>query len=113
MQDFQSIATWKKAHGLTLRVFEETKTLPRDETFGITMLLRRSATAIASQIAEGCGGAANGEASADLRKAASHCVELEYLVLLTKDLALWPPSLCDELMASAVEIRSMVQGALH
>jgi len=81
MQDFRNIDTWKKAHGLTLRVFEETKSLPRDETFGITMLLRRSATSIASQIAESCRRGDKVEAAADLRKAAASCGELEYLVL--------------------------------
>ena len=108
MQDFRNVDAWKKAHGLALRIYEETKSLPRDETFGITMQLRQSATAIASQIADGCGSEGNGGFAVDFRKAAGHCSELEYLVLLTKDLALWPPTLSDELMASAVEVRKMI-----
>ena len=108
MQDFRNVDAWKKAHGLALRIYQETKSLPRDETLGITMQLRRSATAIASQIAGGCGSEGNCDFAVDLRKAAAQCSELEYLVLLTKDLALWPPTLSDELMASAVEVRKMI-----
>ena len=108
MQDFRQVDAWKKAHGLALRIYQETKSLPRDETLGITMQLRRSATAIASQIAGDCGGVDGTGYALDFRKAAAHCSELEYLFLLTKDLALWPPTLSDELMASAVEVRKMI-----
>jgi four helix bundle protein len=113
MQDFRNVDTWNKAHGLVLRVYHETKSLPRDEVFGITMLLRRSATAIASRIAEGCGREINSDFAVDLRKAAAHCSELEYLVLLARDLHLWTPTLSEELMASAVEIRKMTFGLLR
>ena len=108
MQDFQNVDTWKKAHELVLRVYQESKVMPRDETFGIIMQLRQNATAIASGIAAGCARTENTEAAADLRKAAANCSELEYLILLAKDLALWPPTLCDELTASAVDIRSRI-----
>ena len=113
MQDFRSVDTWKKAHRLVLQVYEESKSLPRDETLGIIMLLRQSATAIASGIAAGYGRTESCEASVDLHKAAAHCTELEYLILLTRDLALWPPTLSDELMASAIDVRTMVLGALQ
>jgi four helix bundle protein len=108
MQDFQTVDTWKRAHGLVLRIYQETKSLPRDETFGITMQLRQSATAIASQITGSCAKQENKEFAGDFHKVAAHCTELEYLILLAKDLALWPPALSDELMASAIEVRKMI-----
>lgn len=108
MQDFRAVDTWKLAHGLVLRIYQETKSLPRDETFGITMQLRQSATAIASQISEGCATKQDEEFAGDFHKAAAHCAQLEYLILLAKDLALWPPALSDELMASAIEVRKMI-----
>ena len=112
MQDYQNVDTWKKAHELVLRVYQESKALPRDETFGIIMQLRQNATAIASGLAAGCGRTANGDAAIKLRKAAAHCSELEYMILLTRDLALWPPMLCDEVTASAVDIRTRISGIL-
>lgn len=108
MQDFRAVDTWKMAHGLVLRIYQETKSLPRDETFGITMQLRQSATAIASQITEDCAKQENIELAGDFRNAIAQCTRLEYLILLAKDLALWPPALSDELMASAVEVRKMI-----
>jgi len=113
MQDFQNVAVWQKAHSLALRVYHETKSLPRDETFGITMQLRQSVTAIASKIAEGCASGQDTDVSGNLRAAASHGTELEYLVLLAKDLALWPPVLCGELIAAGEEVRNMILGELQ
>ena len=112
MQDYQNVDTWKKAHELVLRVYQESKALPRDETFGIIMQLRQNATAIASGLAAGCGKIVKTDAATSLRKAAAHCSELEYMILLTKDLALWPPMLCDEVTASAVDIRTRISGIL-
>jgi four helix bundle protein len=61
MQDFHHVEAWKKAHSLVLEIYRETRTLPREEIFGVTMQLRRSAVAIATRIAEGCGREHNAE----------------------------------------------------
>ena len=55
MQDFKNIGAWEKAHALVLSVYRETQTMPREEVFGITMQLRRVATAMATRLAEGSG----------------------------------------------------------
>ena len=55
MRDFREVGAWPKAHALVLRIYRETKALPREEMLGVTMLIRRSATAIATRIAEGSG----------------------------------------------------------
>jgi four helix bundle protein len=44
---------WQKAHQLVLCVYRETERFPRDERFGLTSQLRRSAVSIAANIAEG------------------------------------------------------------
>jgi hypothetical protein len=48
MQDFRNIEAWKKAHGLVLNVYKDTLSMPKEEVFGVTMLLRRNATSIAT-----------------------------------------------------------------
>jgi four helix bundle protein len=79
---------WEKAHSLVLDVYRETKGFPREELFGITMQLRRSAVAIATRIAEGCGRDGNVDFAVDLRRAKSSFSELEYGILLARDLGL-------------------------
>ena len=53
------------------------------------------------------------EFAADLRRAISSCNELEYLLLLAKDLNLWKAALSDELMSDTIEVRKMIFGLLR
>jgi four helix bundle protein len=113
MQDFRNVDAWKKAHALVLAIYGETQTLPREEVFGVTMQLRRGAVAIATRIAEGTGRSNNVEYGVDLRRAAASSNELEYLMLLTRDLGYWKPDLCERLVADAIEVRKMIFGLVR
>jgi four helix bundle protein len=112
MQDFRNLDAWAKAHRLVLAVYGATRALPREEIFGITMQLRRAATAVPMRIAEACGGEAQ-EMAKELRKAAAMTSDLEYLVLLAGDLGLFEEPLRDRLMADVVEVRKMIFGLVR
>ena len=47
--------TWKESHQVVLNVYALTKKFPRDEVFGLTSQMRRSAVSVTSNIAEGFG----------------------------------------------------------
>src|SRR5213593_4050003 len=55
MKDFRKLKLWVKAHELVLAVYQTTASFPRDETYGLTTQIRRCASSIPSNIAEGCG----------------------------------------------------------
>jgi hypothetical protein len=42
MGDFRQLRVWKKAHELTLAVYETTATFPGEELYGLTSQIRRS-----------------------------------------------------------------------
>jgi four helix bundle protein len=113
MQDFRNIDVWNKAHALVLRTYRETLGMPKDEIFGVTMLLRRTATAIATRIAEGSGRSQSLEFSSDLRKAVASCNEMEYLIVLARDLTFWKRELAASLIEDTVEGRKMIFGLLR
>jgi four helix bundle protein len=54
-QSFHDLQIWQKAMDLTVAVYRLTKSFPREESFGLTSQLRRSAISIPSNIAEGHG----------------------------------------------------------
>jgi four helix bundle protein len=113
LQDFRKLDVWKRAHELVLTVYRTTQSLPKEELFGVTMQLRRTATAIPTRIAEGCGRDANSEFVADLRRGLVACNETEYLVLLAKDLGYLNSEVHDRLSAETVEVRKMIYGLLR
>ncbi|MFH1863520.1 MAG: four helix bundle protein [bacterium] len=53
IKNFTDLDVWKEAHKLTLLVYKETKTFPKDEMFGLISQIRRAVVSIESCIAEG------------------------------------------------------------
>lgn len=52
---FESMVVWQEAQNLAVMVYEVTKVFPHDEIFGITSQIRRAATSVSANIAEGFG----------------------------------------------------------
>ena len=52
---YTDLDVWKEARILANEIYNATKLFPKDELFGLTSQMRRSAVSIASNIAEGCG----------------------------------------------------------
>jgi four helix bundle protein len=55
MEDFKDLRVWEKAYELTLSVYKQTGCFPKEEMYGLTGQLRRSASSVGANIAEGCG----------------------------------------------------------
>ena len=53
IKSFRQLEAWKEAHSLVLMVYDVTKAFPRDERFGVTSQMRRTAVSIPANIAEG------------------------------------------------------------
>jgi four helix bundle protein len=86
MRDFHGLLVWQKSHSLTLTVYRMTKAFPTDERFGITSQLRRSASSIPANLAEGCGRGGEPEFARFAQIAMGSAAEVEYHLLLAKDL---------------------------
>jgi len=112
MKDFRSLKVWAKSHALALRVYEATKTFPREEIYGLTAQLRRAATSIPTNIAEGCGRGTNAELARFLTMALGSASEVEYLLLLARDLHYLADYAYGELDRSVVEAKRMLAALL-
>ena len=85
MRPFCELRVWEASHALALRVYEATSAFPREETYGITSQMRRAAVSIPSNIAEGSA-RSDAEFHQFLRVALGSAAELEYQMLLSRDL---------------------------
>lgn len=86
MKNFRDLKVWERAHGLALKVYRLTKNFPVQEQYGITSQMRRTAVSIPTNIAEGCGRGSDNDFARFLEIAFASASELEYLLLLSKDL---------------------------
>jgi len=86
MKSFRDLKVWEKSHELALAAYDATANFPKQEMFGLVSQVRRCASSIPANIAEGCGRRGNGEFHRFLQIAMGSASELEYHLLLSRDL---------------------------
>ena len=113
MRDFHRLKVWARAHRLVLNVYRVTRAFPRDEMYGLTSQMRRSASSICANIAEGCGRDKRPDFARFLDIAMGSASELEYHVLLSADLEFLPHATFGTLNAAVVEVKRTLAGLLR
>jgi len=86
MGDYRRLAVWEKSHQLVLSVYRASSGFPKEEIYGLTSQLRRAAISIPSSIAEGSGRGSDPEMVRFLQIALGSAHEVEYQLLLARDL---------------------------
>jgi len=112
MKDFHELKVWQKAHQLTLAVYQITAAFPREEVYGLTSQLRRSCSSIPANLAERCGRHGDAELACFCSIAMGSASELEYHLLLARDLKLIKPKDYGELAQRAVEVKRMLSALI-
>jgi len=108
MQDFRKLNVWQKAHLLTLAVFGTTSHLPKEELYSLTSQIRRACISIPANIAEGCGKDGGTEFGRFLQIAQGSASELDYHLLLSRDLNFLTEDDYATLSRQVEEIRRML-----
>ena len=108
MKDFRELKVWHKAHELTLLVYRTTRSFPREELYGITAQMRRASASIPANLAEGCGRIGNPELARFCVIAMGSANDLEYHILLAKDLSLVDSKEHLELTRRTTEVKRML-----
>lgn len=112
MQDFRKLKVWQKAHELVLGVYRSTAGYPKEELFGLTSQTRRAASSIPTNIAEGCGRGSDADFARFLWMANGSACELDYHLLLARDLELLNVERSQELAAKLDEVKRMLAGLI-
>lgn len=108
MRSFKTLTVWEKSHQLTLQIYRESKSFPSDEKFGLTSQLRRASASVPANIAEGCGRGTDPELRRFLEIAMGSASEVEYHLLLARDLGYVPPTRHQELETLTCEVKRML-----
>ncbi|MBZ5629242.1 MAG: four helix bundle protein [Acidobacteriia bacterium] len=113
MQDFRNLKVWHKAHTVTLDVYRRTAVFPKHEMFGLTSQMRRAAASIGANIAKGCGRDGDAELTRFLQIAMGSASELEYHLLLARDLELLNALECNRLNQEVTEVKRMLSALIN
>jgi len=113
MKDFRSLDVWKKSHELVLAIYRVTAAFPKNELYGLISQIRRAAASIPANIAEGCGRTGDAELARFLTIAMGSASELEYHLLLSRDLNFLTVDTHETLTTQTVEIKRMLTSLIQ
>jgi four helix bundle protein len=111
MQDFRNLKVWHKAHQLTLDMYAlSANNIKGPAHFVLRDQITRAAISVPANLAEGCGRTGDRELRRFVRVALGSASELEYHLLLARDLGLLPGAAYKRLAAATIEVKRMLSG---
>ena len=113
MQDYRKLAVWKKSHKLALDTYAISAYLKAPEAWPVRDQMFRAAISIPSNMAEGAGRGSNPDFRRFLFHSLGSCNELEYDLLLARDLGFLPPASHSRLAGQLEEVRRMLSGLIE
>lgn len=109
---YRDLVAWKKAMELVTEVYRATERFPKEEIYGLTSQLRRSAVSVPCNIAEGQGRLTKGEFHQFLGYARGSLVEMETQILSTGNLRYLQEDQVNRLLELSSEVGRILNGLL-
>jgi four helix bundle protein len=111
-QTYRDLIAWQKAMELVTRIYEVTRTIPREELYGLTSQLRRAAVSIPSNIAEGQARYSHAEFHHFLRNAKGSLAEVETQIQIACNLKYLSEERKRELLEATAELGRILNALL-
>lgn len=112
MQDFRNLSAWEKSHRLALAEYKATSCFPSEERYGLCSQIRRGRASIPANLAEGCGRGTDADFARFVQIAIGSASELEYHLLLARDLGLLSAGAYAPLSDGTLEVKKMLAALL-
>jgi len=112
VSDFKKLKVWRKAHALALNAHRVGSGIRGTDYAPLRSQLLRVAMSIPTNIVEGVGQKTGREFARFLRIALNSTSELEYHLIVARDINLISESDFESLSAQAIEVRKMLYGLL-
>ncbi len=112
LKNYKELKVWQKAYQLCLVLYKSTRSFPKEERYGLTSQLRRSAVSVPSNIAEGYGRQTTKEYIQALYIAYGSNCELETQILLAGDLGYIETEDLEKLQKNLGDVERMLKGLI-
>jgi four helix bundle protein len=113
VKSFRDLLVWQRAIQLSVAIYRLTQGFPREEVYGMTSQMRRSAVSVPSNIAEGHGRLSTGEYRQFLGIARGSNFELQTQLEIARALEFGNSKLLDEAEGLSHEVGKMIHGVLE
>jgi four helix bundle protein len=113
VQSFRDLLVWQRSIQMTVAIYRMTHAFPREELYGLTSQLRRSAVSVPSNIAEGQGRLSAGEFRQFLGIARGSNLEVQTQIEIARALGFGNSELLNEAEALSHEVGKMIYGMLE
>jgi four helix bundle protein len=101
---FRKLLVWQRAHALVLVVYRISAAFPKHEVYGLTSQLRRASVSVPANISEGHALGSDAQFLRHLRIAQGSLAEVEYYLVLARDLDYLDEGNCDEARSLRSEV---------
>jgi four helix bundle protein len=108
LKSYRDLLVWQKGIALVLVAYKAAASFPKFEIYGLTSQLRRAATSIPANIAEGYGRGSRKEYLQFLQIAQGSLKELETTVIIAEKLFYLTPSQAKRLLDETAELGRML-----
>jgi four helix bundle protein len=112
MKSYKELMIWKKSMNMVTDIYNITNSFPKDEGFGLTKQLRRSAISVASNIAEGYGRYQTKDFIRFLAIARGSLYEFQTQVYISNNINLLNENLGNILIDQSIEIDKMINSLI-
>ena len=113
MKTFRELIVWQKSMDLVTAVYKSSKGFPKEENYGLTSQLRRSAVSVPSNISEGYGRQGLNDYIRFLNIAISSLFELQTQVEISYNLSYISKKRFDSLYESTREVERMLSSLIR
>jgi four helix bundle protein len=113
IHSFFDLDSWKEGHGLVLDIYKITKSFPREEQFGITSQIRRAASSITANLAEGWARYHFKDRTRFYYQSRGSWGEVQNFLVLARDLEYINNSSFDEIFAKTVKVGQLINGLIR
>jgi four helix bundle protein len=110
MRGHRDLIAWQKAMELVTDIYRASRAFPRDELYGLTSQLRRSAVSVPSNLAEGHGRTSRADFHRFIAQARGSLLEVETQLEIARNLGYLSHSAAAALLASASEVGRIING---
>jgi four helix bundle protein len=110
---FTKLKVWQEGHQLVINIYQTTKKFPKEETYSLIDQMRRAATSVTSNVAEGFGRHTYKEKSHFYYCAQGSLVELQNQILIAKDVGYLNQEDYQLLVDKAISTHRLLRGLIR